>query len=76
MDVTEEEAYALDDYVTNNEITLGTNGTDWLTQREMRLWGMSNMTVNYLMTKAAADHKTPAQIIDEMVQERVAAAAV
>ena len=76
MDVTEEEAYALDDYVTNNEITLGPNGTDWLTQREMRLWGMSNMTVNYLMTKAAADHKTPAQIIDEMVQERVAAAAV
>jgi len=76
MDVTEEEAYALDDYVTNNEITLGPNGTDWLTQREMRLWGMSNMTVNYLMTKAAADHKTPAQIIDEMVQERVAASAV
>jgi hypothetical protein len=74
--LTEEEAYALDDYVTNNEITLGPNGTDWLTQREMRLWGMSNMTVNYLMTKAAADHKTPAQIIDEMVQERVAAAAV
>jgi hypothetical protein len=72
--LTEEEAYALDDYVTNNEITLGPNGTDWLTQREMRLWGMSNMTVNYLMTKAAADHKTPAQIIDEMVQERVAAA--
>ena len=74
--LTEEEAYALDDYVTNNEITLDPNGTDWLTQREMRLWGMSNMTVNYLMTKAAADHKTPAQIIDEMVQERVAAAAV
>ena len=72
--LTEEEAYALDDFVTNNEITLGPNGTDWLTQREMRLWGMSNMTVNYLMTKAAADHKTPAQIIDEMVQERVAAA--
>jgi len=57
--LTEEEAYALDDFVTNNEITLGSNGTDWLTQREMRLWGMSNMTVNYLMTKAAADHKTP-----------------
>jgi hypothetical protein len=74
--LTEEEAYTLDDYVTNNEITLGPDGTDWLTQREMRLWGMSNMTVNYLMTKAAADHKTPAQIIDEMVQERVAAAAV
>jgi hypothetical protein len=74
--LTEEEAYALDDFVTNNEITLGPNGTDWLAQREMRLWGMSNMTVNYLMTKATADHKTPVQIIDEMVLERIAAAAV
>jgi len=72
--LTEEEAYALDDFVTNNEITLGPNGTDWLTQREMRLWGMSNTTVNYLMTKAAADHKTPAQIIDEMVRKELAAA--
>jgi len=71
-----EEAYALDDFVTNNEITLGPNNTDWLTQREMRLWGMSNMTVNYLMTKATADHKTPAQIIDELVGEKIAALAV
>ena len=70
---TEEEAWALDDYVTNNEITLGPNGTDWLTQREMRLWGMSNITVNYLMTKATADHKTPAQIIDELVGKEIAA---
>jgi hypothetical protein len=72
--LTEEEAYALDDFVTNNEIILGPNGTDWLAQREMRLWGMSNMTVNYLMTKATADHKSPAQIINEMVQEKIAAA--
>jgi len=72
--LTEEEAYALDDFVTNNEITLGPNNTDWLTQREMRLWGMSNMTINYLMTKAAADNKTPAQIIDELVGKEIAAA--
>jgi len=72
--LTEEEAYALDDYVTNNEITLGPNETDWLTQREMRLWGMSNITVNYLITKATADHKTPAQIIDELVRKEIAAA--
>jgi hypothetical protein len=74
--LTEEEAYALDDFVTNNEITLGPNGSGWLSQREMRIWGMSNMTVNYLFTKATADHKTPAQIIDELVQEKVTAVAV
>jgi hypothetical protein len=38
--------------------------------------GMSKMTVNYLLTKATADHKTPAQIIDELVGKEIAAAAV
>jgi hypothetical protein len=36
---------------------------------------MARLT-NYLMTKATADHKTPAQIIDELVLEKVAVAAV
>ncbi|GBU28357.1 hypothetical protein R84B8_01915 [Treponema sp. R8-4-B8] len=72
--LTEEEAYALDDFVTNNEITLGPNGSGWLSQRELRLLGITNMTVNYLFTKAAADRKTPAQIIDELVGEKIAAA--
>jgi hypothetical protein len=70
--MTEEEALALDDFVTNNEITLGPNGSDWLTQREMRLWGLQNMTVNYLFTKAEAAHKSPAQIIDELVSKEMA----
>ena len=32
-------------------------------------------TANYLAAKAFADHKTPAQIVSEMVQERIAASA-
>jgi len=36
---------------------------------------IDNVTANYLNTKAIADHKTPAQIIGEMVQERIAASA-
>jgi hypothetical protein len=30
----------------------------------------------YLLTKATADHKSPAQIIDEMAGKEIAAAAV
>jgi hypothetical protein len=71
--MTEEEAWALDDYVTNNEITLGPNESDWLAQREMRLMGLSNLAVNYLVTKAAADNKSPGQLINEMVCEKMAA---
>ena len=72
--MTEEEAEALDDFVTNNEITLGPNGSGWLSQREMRLLGMSNATVNYILTRAIADHKSPAQIIDELVGKEMAVA--
>ena len=71
--MTEEEAYALDDFVTNNKITLGPNGSDWLSQQEMRLWGLQNMTINYLLTKAMAVNKSPVQLIDEMVGKEIAA---
>jgi hypothetical protein len=75
-DMTDEEYDALDEEMTRTVPKMGPDETDWLRQRELRLMGLSNMSVYYLLTKAAADHKTPAQIIDEMVQERVAAAAV
>ena len=70
--MTEEEAWALDDFVTNNEITLGPNGSGWLSQRELRLLGLTNMTVNYLLPKAITDHKSPAQLIDELVGKKIA----
>jgi len=72
--MTEEEAWALSDYFTNNEYTLGPDGSDWLSQREMRSLGFSNLTINYLITKAAALHKSPAQIVEEMVREKLATA--
>ena len=71
--MTEEEAWALSDHFTNNEYTLGPEGSDWLSQREMRSLGFSNLTINYLVTKAAALHKSPAQIVEEMVREKLAA---
>jgi len=72
--LTEEEAWALSDYATNNEITLGPNGSGWLSQRELRHLGLQNITINYLIAQASALRKTPAQIIDELVSEKVAAA--
>jgi len=70
--LTDEEAWALSDYVTNNVITLGPNGSGWLSQQEMRKLGMRNETVQYLFDKATKDHKTPAQIIDELVNKELA----
>jgi hypothetical protein len=75
-DMTDEEYDALDEEMTRTVPRIGPNGTGWLEQRELRLMGMSNTTVNYIFTKATADHKTPAQIIDELVRKEIAAAAV
>jgi len=74
--MTEEEAWALSDHFTNNEYTLGPDGSDWLTQREMLRFGYTNTTINYLVTKAAALHKTPAEIINELVNKEIAAASI
>ena len=71
MKMTEQEALELDELLTNIDPELGPNGTGFLSQREARLMGLDNLSVNYLMTKAAADHKTPAEIIGEMIRERI-----
>ena len=70
--MTEEEAIEFSDHFINNKVTLGPDGSGWLSQRELRLLGLKNLTVNYLVTKAAADHKSPAQIIDDLVRKELA----
>jgi hypothetical protein len=71
--MTEQEAWELDELLTRTDPKLGVNGTGFLSRRAARLMGLDSVSVNYLMTKAQADHKTPAQIIGEMVRERIAA---
>ncbi|MCL2006718.1 MAG: hypothetical protein FWG77_01400 [Treponema sp.] len=71
--MTDEEAMALSDYIANNEITLGPNGSGWLAQREIKISGLSNLSIQYLLTKAKAVNKSPVQIIDELVKKELAA---
>jgi hypothetical protein len=73
-DLTEEEYDALDEYWTKNTPKVGPNGTGFVSRREARLFGLDDLSADYLLTKAIADHKTPAQIISEMVKEKLAAA--
>jgi len=73
-DLTEEEYDALDEYWTKNTPKVGPNGTGFVSRREARLFGLDDLSADYLLTKAIADHKTPAEIIGEMVREKLAAA--
>ena len=80
-DMTEEEYDALDKRLTDTIPTLGHTGTGFFSRRKAALATQSalsitvdSVTANYLTTKAAADHKTPADIVSELVQKEIAAA--
>jgi len=73
MKMTEQEAWELDDLLTRTDPETGPNGTGYLSMLEARQMGLDTLTINYLLTKAAESHTTPAQIIGEMVRERIAA---
>jgi len=79
-DLTEEEYDDLDEKWTKNPPKPGPNGTGFFAQRKAALAAQAarsitvdSFTADYLLTKAIADHKTPAEIIGEMVQERISA---
>jgi len=78
-DLTEEEYAALDKKWTENPPKPGPNGTGFFAQRKAALVEKSArsitvdaFTADYLLNKAIAAHKTPADIIGEMVQKEIA----
>jgi len=76
-DLTEEEYDALDEYYTKNppKIDPAKNGTGFFTRRKAvaRTITVDSLSADYLTIKAMATNKTPAEIISEMVRERIAA---
>jgi len=77
-DMTDDEYDALDERWTKNPPKPGPNGTGFFAKRNATLAAQSarsitvdSLTADYLLTKAIAVHKTPAEIIGDMVQERL-----
>ena len=75
--MTEEEAFALDEKWTKTTPKVGPNGSGFLSKRKAaaHIITIDDLSADWLLTKALAEHKTPAEIISEMVQERIAASA-
>jgi hypothetical protein len=73
-DMTDEEYDALDEEQTRIIPKFGPPGSGWLEQREARLFGLDDITRTWLTVKAKADNKNPAQIINEIVHEKIAVA--
>ncbi|MDR0600083.1 MAG: hypothetical protein LBG84_08390 [Treponema sp.] len=73
--MTDEEADYWDEYYTKNPPVPGPNKTGVFTQRRRaaRSITIDGLSADWLMTRAIATHKTPADIIGEMAREKIAA---
>jgi len=71
--MSEEEASRLGEKWVKNPPKPGPNGTGYFTRckNTALLVTIDSVTAQYLTAKAFADHKTPAQIIGEMVQKEI-----
>jgi len=72
--MTDEEADALDEYYTKNPPRVDPAKNGGFAKKSFKLVAIDDFCADYLMTKALSDHKTPDQIINEIVRERIAAA--
>ena len=70
-DMTDEEYDALDELLTKTTPRL-TNIPGIFARQRALLNALDEVTANYILTKAEAFHKTPSEIIGEMVREKIA----
>jgi hypothetical protein len=70
-DITEEEAEDLDERWTKATPRLKPNGSAFISRRNIRLMGLDDLSIDYLMTKSEATKKSPAQIIGELIRENL-----
>ena len=73
--MTEEEADALDNEITNEDITLTPGKGGIFTRQRELLNALDRTSANYITTLATATNKMPLQILGEMVHEKITASA-
>ena len=72
-EMSEEEADALDELWTKTTPKINPNKSGIFARQKALLGVLDPVSADYILTKAEAAHKTPSQIIGEMVRERIAA---
>jgi hypothetical protein len=69
--MTEAEADALDEEITNADITLKPGKGGIFTRQRELIDALDRVSADYIMTRAAADNKLPLQILGEMVHKQI-----
>ncbi|MDR2543193.1 MAG: hypothetical protein LBC80_07080 [Treponema sp.] len=73
--MTEEEANALDEEITNADITLKPGKGGIFTRQRELIDALDHVSADYIMTRAIATKKMPLQILREMVHEKIVSGA-
>jgi len=73
--MTEEDAAALDEEITRNAPKVNFNKPDIFIQQREFLNLLKPSAADYIITRAFVTHKTPVQIISELVDQHIAAIA-
>ena len=74
-DMTDEEADALDELLTRTTPKVPPNRRSYLARKGRRMVALDDLSADYLFSKAMAEHKTPTELIGEMVQNQMEAVA-
>jgi hypothetical protein len=72
--MTEEEADALDELLTKTTPKLGPNGTGFFARNRDYLVILDDFSAGYVHSCADATHKTPTEIIGDLVRKELRAA--
>jgi len=72
IDMTEEEADALDEYFTKNLPKADPSKGGITTRQGFRMVALDRVSEDYLLTLALATKKSPTELIGDMVRERIA----
>ena len=74
LDMTEEEADALDEYFTKHLPKVDPTKGGITTRQGFRMVALDRLSEDYLLTMALATKKTPTELIGELVREKIAIA--
>ena len=72
-EITDEEADALDEYYTKNPPKVDPSKNGGFAKKAFRMVALDRLSEDYILTRSIATHKTPTEIISEMVREKIAA---
>jgi hypothetical protein len=72
-EMTEKEAAYWDDYYTKNPPKVDPAKNGGFAKNSFRLVALDRLSEDYLLTRILATHKTPTEIISELVSEKIAA---